>query len=254
MNHKVFVAGLLALAGTSFGSALEIGVDVSTRVDEASFASLQTSLGTALTGIDLSAQPYTALLGGSSLSDTGGGQDNFLTGSFSNLSYTGTLTSEVFANQGTTGPGVSDVVIRYTFTNTGGSLTPIDTFNYGINDGTVLDFADLAASTHGRISDVSSPGVATPVVTLDDSGNTTLDFNFNADMLQPGETFTWYVAGAGDVKVNLVDVTISDFQGATTQALAFTTTGGQNDLDFPAPGGIAAFAGCGILGLRRRRR
>lgn len=256
MNHKVFVAGLMALAGTSFGAALEIGVDVSTRADEANFGSLQASLGTPLVGIDLSTQPYTGLLGGSVLNDGSGGQDNVLVGTFSNLSYSGTLTSEVFANQSTPGSGVTDVVIRYTFTHTGGGVpTPIDTFNFGINDGTVLDFGDYSAATHGRIDDVSSATLNTPLVTLDDSGNTTYDFDFGSvDALQAGESLVWYVAASGSVKVNMVDVTITNFQNATTQALAFTTTNGQQDLDVPAPAGVAAFAGMGVLGLRRRRR
>jgi hypothetical protein len=95
-------------------------------------------------------------------------------------------------------------------------------------------------------------------VTIDDSGNTTLDFSFAAvgDTLGAAgspQTFVWYVAAFGNVKVNLVDVTVTDFTPTTAKALSLTTTSGQQDLDFPAPGVVSAFAGLGLVGLRRRR-
>jgi hypothetical protein len=148
------------------------------------------------------------------------------------------------------------VVLKYTFVGNGPQ--GIDTFDFGLDDGTVLDYGDLQAATHGRINALSSAGQLTPGVTIDNSGNTTLDFSFaaSADTLGSAgvtETFTWYVAASGAVKVNVVDVSIADFQGTTAKALSLTTTIGQQDLDLPAPGVFTGIAGLGLLGLRRRR-
>jgi hypothetical protein len=246
MNQKVFFVGLLALAGTSLGAAVPLN-NVAT---EASFASLETSLGVALTPIDMSAQPIPATTGLNA-------QNNVLVSTFNaGAFYSGTLTTEVFGNQSTTGPGLTDVVLKYTFVGNGPQ--GIDTFDFGLDDGTVLDYGDLQAATHGRINALSSAGQLTPGVTIDNSGNTTLDFSFaaSADTLGSAgvtETFTWYVAASGAVKVNVVDVSIADFQGTTAKALSLTTTIGQQDLDLPAPGVFTGIAGLGLLGLRRRR-
>jgi hypothetical protein len=246
MNYMVFALGLGALAGSSFGAAVPLN-NVNT---EASFASLEASLGVSLTPVDLSAQPIPATTGLNA-------QNNVLVSTFGVAPfYTGTLTSEVFANQSSTGPGITDVVIKYTFVGNGPQ--GIDTFNFGLDDGTVLDYGDLQAATHGRINAESTPGQLTPGVTIDNSGNTTLDFTFigGGDTLgapSTTESFTWYIAASGDIKVNLVDVTITDFDATTAKALSITTTSGQQDLDFPAPGAAMGLAGLGILGLRRRR-
>ena len=246
MNQKVFFVGLLALAGTSFGAA----VPLSNVATEASFASLETSLGVTLTPIDLSAQPIPATTGLN-------GPKNVLTSTFSaGVFYTGTLISEVYGNQSTTGSGLTDVVIKYTFIGNGPDA--IDSFDFGIDDGTVLDYGDLQAATHGRINSLSTGTQLTPGVTIDNSGNTTLDFSFvgAGDTLgapSTTEQFTWYIAAAGNVKVNLVDVTISNFEATTATALSLTTTGDQQDLDVPAPGVLGGIAGLGLLGLRRRR-
>lgn len=252
MSKVLAVAALAALAGTA------VAVPIANN-PQSSFATLQTSLGVSLTPIDLFSQPITVTGAGNTLNP----QNNVLVSSFSVLlpnnspAYSGTLTSEVFANQGSVGPGVTDVVIKYTFTHTGGPNS-IETFNFGVNSGQTIDLADLLASTHGRIDAETIGQPANPAVSADTlAGNNTFDFDFRVNgalnELSVGETYTWYVASAGgDVKVNVVDVTVTDVGNGNAKALVFTTTSGQNDLNIPAPGALALFGVGGLLARRRR--
>lgn len=253
MTKVLALAAVAALAGTA------VAVPIVNN-PEASFASLETSLGVTLTPINLFSQPITVSGGGNSLN----GPKNVLVSDFStlfpnnSLAYSGKLTSEVFGNQSSTGPGLTDVVIKYTFQQNGGPNS-IETFNFGVNSGTTIDLVDLLGATHGTIINENVSQSSNPAVSADTTlGNNTFDFDFRvngaANELINGDTYVWYVAASGDVKVNVVDVTVTDFGNATAKALTFTTTSGQNDLDVPAPGASAlALIGLGMAGRRRRR-
>lgn len=208
------------------------------------------NLGFAPVAIDLSSQPIAASL-------TGG--NNTLVSPFTTLSYDGVLTSEVFANQGSVGPGVAEVVIKYTFEINSGSFQGVQDFRFGVNSLIDLDSSDLLAATHGRVADESTLAQATPNVFVDTTGvNTVFGFNFNAiggvgDALEAGESFTWYVLGNGDVAVNIVDVAITDGFNTNAQALSFVTGTSQDDLNVPSPGAAGLLALAGAVAIRRRR-
>jgi len=253
MSKVLAVAAFAALAGTA------VAVPISNN-PQASFASLELALGVTLQPINLTAQPITVSGGGNNLN----APKNVLVSDFSalfpnsSLAYAGRLTSEVFGNQSATGPGLTDVVIKYTFQQTGGPNS-IETFDFGINSGQTIDLTDLLSATHGTILNENVSQAFSPAVSADVIGlNNTFDFDFRvngaANELQFGDTYVWYVAGAGDVKVNVVDVTVTDFGNANAKALTFTTTNGQNDLNVPGPGASAlALVGLGVAGSRRRR-
>ena len=254
MSRMLAVAAVAALAGTA------VAVPISNNPQN-SFASLELALGVTLTPINLTAQPITVSGGGNSLN----APKNQLVSDFSvllpntSLAYAGRLTSEVFGNTSSTGPGLTDVVIKYTFQQVGGPNS-IETFNFGVNSGQTIDLTDLLAATHGTILNENVSQAFSPAVSADTIGlNNTFDFDFRVNgapnELQNGDTYVWYVAsGGGDVKVNVVDVTVTDFGNANAKALTFTTTNGQNDLNVPAPGASAlALVGLAAAGRRRRR-
>jgi MYXO-CTERM domain-containing protein len=252
MSRITVVSCVLALAGTA--SAASIADN-----PEASFTSLESTLGVTLQSIDMSSQPISVSGANNSLN----GQNNVLVSNFTGLFsgipiYDGVLTSEVFADAAAPGTDVANVVIKYTFTNAGSSANSIETFNFGVNSGVTIDLTDLEAATHGTIQNETSflPNGANPLAVSTDNGggNNTFDFDFRAaGDLEPGETLTWYVAASGDVRVNVVDVTITNFENTTAKALVFTTTEGQDDLNVPAPG-VATLGALGLAAASRRRR
>jgi hypothetical protein len=223
----------------------------------ADFSALETQVGATLVPIDLSAQPISSVSGLNA-------QNNTLVQNFSVMvgpvvAYTGTLTSEVYSNTSTPGPGVSDVVIKYTFTGNGPQ--GIENFSMGVNTGTSLDYTDLLGATQGTITGLSTGGQGAPNVTLSNSPDVLLDFDYLAggDTLgapSTTESLTWYVhAPAGSVQVNVINVTVTDSGSANIKALGFTTNfPGQHDLNVPAPGAAALLGLSGLAGIRRRRR
>ncbi len=243
MSQLLSAAAVVAIAGSASAATIS-------PVDQADFAALEASLGTSLVPINMATEPIVSLGGGLN------GQNNVLTSTFDSTPfYSGTLISEVFANQSAIGPGVNTVVIKYTFISDGTSFENIDSFNFGTNSGVAIDLTDVEAATHGSLLADNVSRAQNPLVTTDSfGGNNTLDFNFLAtEQLGPGDTHTWYVAATGDVRVNVVDVTISDFVATTAEALIFTTTDGQDDLNVPTPG-VAALGAIGLAAASRRRR
>lgn len=193
-------------------------------------------------------------------------ETSFVLNSPSGQNFSGSLRAEVFGNQGTTGPGLTDVIIVYTMTgngfDNGANFSTIDAFTLGLNSGAEIDFGYLTSATHGRVTAESTPGQADPQVDVfDNSGsNDTFRFDFNLGGLGDGlgafdgdEMYTWYVRGDASVAVNVVDVTVADAGSLTTQTLGFVNIQGQPDLDVPAPGALA-LAGIGFGALARRRR
>jgi hypothetical protein len=208
------------------------------------------NLGFTPAAIDLSGQPIAATLSGG---------NNTLVSNFSTAVYSGTLTSEVFANTGSVGPSVTDVVIKYTFDVDSGSFQGIQDFRFGVNSTIDLDSTDLINSIHGRVLDESTVAQTTPDVFVDTTGtNTVFGFNFNSpggpgDALEAGESFTWYVQTDGNVTVNLVDVAVTDGFNTNAQALSFVSGTQQDDLNVPTPGSAALLALGGLVAARRRR-
>ena len=169
----------------------------------------------------------------------------------------GSIKTEIFANQSAPGLGVNDVLLVLTMTSNG--LTPLQFFEFGINTGVSLDFADIAGAQHGRVVDEITAGQTTPSVDLFDNvgSNDTLKYDYAAqgDPLSgtTAEQFTWYMRFSGAVTLDFVQVTVEDGIPLTAQALLPVSGTGQDDLNTPTPGVLGAFAGAGLLGLRRRR-
>lgn len=174
--------------------------------------------------------------------------------------YTGTLTATVFGNVSTPGSSLNSVAIVYEFIGNGPS--GIDMFEFGLNNGSNLDYSDLLAATHGTIGDLTTVGQGSPMVELfDNSGvpdnnNMIFDFLGGGDALgSPGttESFGWYIQTTGDVAINFVDVEVTDFGAVTIQTLSLVDIPGQPDLNVPAPGSAALLVGAFGLAARRRR-
>ncbi len=244
---KSMITGIAALA--AIGSVASAAPTPVTQNDVPSFSTLQTAFS--LTEINLSTQGIAGLSGPAS---------NTFVSNFSSINgvNTGVLTSEVFANVGTPGTGVSDVVIRYTFENTSSFGNVIEGFDFGVDTGAALDAGDIQSAVHGRIldADTSASGI-NPAATIDPLASSPvfqLALNDGGNpVLSPGESFQWYIRAGGDVAVSLVDVNVVDFEDAKAQAISFVDLQGQPDLNVPTPG-TAVLAVAGVLVASRRRR
>lgn len=246
MSKLGFVAGATLIAMVSAG-ALGISVTNNPVVDRATLLSGRVPL-------DLSGVTFVNAGPGTLDAANGVYSQNFSNGIF----YSGNLSVEVFGNVGTPGNSLNEVTLIYTFTGNGPSA--IERFVMGINGSSNLDFTDLAAATHGRITADTSLGQGDAAVDLiDNSGggqNDNLIFNYASDNLggpSLSETYTWYVRAAGDVAVNFVDVEISDFGFAFAKTLSLVDIPGQPDLNVPAPGAAALLGFAGLAASRRRR-
>ena len=260
MSCKFVAVALVALAGTTPAMAFN-------NVPAASRASL--GIGSSFIPLDMTGLAY---LNGS-LSASNSYSQSF-TGP--NGNYTGTLSAEVFGNVGTPGPGLSDLVIVYTFVGDGGPglirLNGAERFEFGVDTSVEIDRVALDGSTMGRITADTSmqAGQLDPAVTVSNNigGNDVLDFNFNPSTSSgrlvelggntaalPGDTevFTWYVRTSGNVGINFVDVRISDFGFTTIRSLTLVSNPSQPNLNVPTPGAAALAALAGLVGLRRRR-
>jgi|GEM_PF-2149877 len=250
MNKIMFCAlGVLCAAGASSAAVTTINGQPN-NVDIASFTAAE--LGFAPTPIDLSGQPIAQTLTGA---------NNTLVSDFtgvlgSTTFYSGRLTSEVFANAGSVGPAVTDVVIKYTFELFSGSINAVDAFEFGVNTGINLDAAALIGATQGRVADEVFNQGSDPVVTVNDASNVLYTFDFAAatDVLAAGDTFSWYVQQTGAVSVNAVEVAVTDAVNSNAFALSFVNDPGQEDLNVPTPGSAALLGLAGMAAIRRRRK
>ncbi len=192
---------------------------------------------------------------------TSGPNFNILTSSFADTVtgslVAGTITSEVFANVSTPGSSLTDVVIRYTLTNSG--IDSIDAFDFGVNGGSALDATDILRADQGTLTNATSAGQVSPAVSIDTlASNPLWKFDFadagTLDQLAPGETFVWYVKSDGDNAIGVVDVVVQNAVPAIGQALAFVdSNSGQPDLNVPAPGAVVLSV-FGVAFATRRRR
>ncbi|RMH25004.1 MAG: hypothetical protein D6693_09395 [Planctomycetota bacterium] len=184
---------------------------------------------------------------------------NSLTANFSTLGFSGTVTASVFGNQSTPGAGLNSITIVYEFASNSG--TPLDSFEFGLNSGNDLNFADYSRATIGTIGSLTTVGQANPNVTLTDGaslaipGNTTLFFDFlGAGDTLANETFGWYIQIDGAIVIDKARVEVRDFGSDVFDMLAMVNGTGQPDLGVPAPGALGVFLGAGLLAGRRRRR
>ena len=239
-----------AVAVLAFAGAAYAGNITDTPV--ASFANLQSAF--ALQQIDLT---------GTNVSPVAGlnAQSNVLVSPFTaSPFYSGTITSEIWANGAAPGPGVTDVVIKYTMT-VNGVIQGADLFEHGKNQGTNLDFAALQASVHGTIQDEVTPSYGfAPDVNLTGGANVVYSFDFltGGDSLGGAglsQTYSWYVRSpTGAVRVNTAQTVITDGASASANILIFTTDGTpDDDLNVPGPGSAALLGLGGLLAARRRR-
>lgn len=181
--------------------------------------------------------------------------------------FSGTLRAEVFGNVGTPSAALNDVVIVYTFQSDAAAVG-VESFDFGVDTSKQIDFSRLSTAMHGRIDADTAVelGQLDPIITIFDNNgsNDTFLFDWNPP---PGnssslnrlggseaETFTWYIRTTGDVKLNFVDVRITDFGSTTIKSLSLVDNPGQPDLNVPAPAAVALFgAAFAATGLRRRR-
>lgn len=263
MMSKVSIAGVAVAAGLSVASSASAVVISNTSIADRP---------TLLSGFtELNLATYASNSGFAGLS---GASNNTYTDSYAlatafpgnPLSYSGDLTAEVFGNVSNTGVALTDVVIVYTFSSNGfdgtDNITGSETFTMGINSGFEMDFNYLtdAGTTHGSVISQSAAGQGSLVEAFDNgAANDTYEFDYLAGGSALGgqdgsEIYTWYVKGSAGTKINVVDVTVTDFGNTTTTTLGFVTNPGQPDLDVPAPG-VATLAalGLGAMGVRRRR-
>lgn len=174
-----------------------------------------------------------------------------------NPTFTGELTVEVFGNVGLPGLALNQVLMIYTMTGNGPD--GIDTFEYGVDTSTNIDFNDMLNATHGTISDQTTPGQTAGVAELFNNAgvNNVFSFDYQAagDALGDGGTdvHSWYVLSTGDVAIDFVDVNVRDFGLAQVQSLSLVDIPGLPDLNTPTPGAVALFGLAGVAGIRRRR-
>ena len=240
----VGAAAAFVASGTALGVNLNPGTDAT-----------KAALTSGLTPLNMTAHVTNA-----GLLTTPNTFESTFTDIFGGAILNGTIKSEVYANQSTPGPGINDVLLIITMTanSTTGGITPVQSMEFGVDTGVSLDYADILAATHGKVTDEISPGQTAPGVDLFDNvgSNDTMLYNYASDPLGEGtvtEVFTWYMRLSGAVTIDFVDVTVTNGQALTAKALLPVSGTGQDDLNAPAPGVLGAFAGMGLLGLRRRR-
>jgi hypothetical protein len=263
MLSKVNFAGVALAAGLSVASSASAVVITNTSVAD------RPTLLSGFTELNLATYASNSGFAGLSGANSNTYVDTYeLISAFPGnpLSYSGTLTAEVFGNVANTGVALTDVVIVYTFQSNAfdgtDNLSGTETFAMGINSGFEMDYNYLVApsTTHGNVIAQSAVGQSSLVEAFDNgAANDTFEFDYTPGAGRLGgpdgdETYTWYVSGSAGTKINVIDVTVTDFGNTTTTTLGFVSNVGQPDLDVPAPGVLAlASLGLGAIGARRRR-
>ena len=140
MLSKVSFAGVAVAAGLCVASSASAVVVTNTSVAD------RPSLLGGFTELNLATYAANSGFGGLSGASSNTYSDSFaLASSFPGfgLSYSGTLTAEVFGNVSTTGTALTDVVIVYTFVSNGfdgfDNVSGTESFVMGIDSGWEID-------------------------------------------------------------------------------------------------------------------
>lgn len=264
MSSKIVVSvSALVLAATSAASAF-------TPVNNIVPDRATLGVGTTLSPLDLSALPY---LSGSLTTSNSYMQTFSGTGG----NFSGFLKVEVFGNVSTPGSGLNDLLLVYTFHGDGAPLiraNGAEAFEFGVDTSVEIDYSDLIAATHGKISTETSLQATQldPAVSINDfvSSNDTFNFDYTNGGAATGrlaelggntvslpgasEEYSWYVRTNGNVGINFVDVLVTDFGGVRIRSLSLVNNPGQPDINVPAPGVAVGLLGFGALAAGRRRR
>lgn len=258
LKTALTAAGALALANAA---SAQVAIPNNSVADRAALG-----VGTSFVALDLSSAGF---LNGAVNNGINSYSEDYI-GNFGNFS--GNLTVEVFGNQSALGAGLTDVLLIYTFT--GSAISPLgaEQFDFSVDGGSDLDFGTLKDATQGSILDQTTlvGGQLDPAVSVTDNlmSSDTWTFSFDdgdgttgepTDQLGGGgqfEQYTWYVQTSGDVKLNFVDVLVTDFGGVTISSLGLVLDSNTPNLGTIIP--LPSAAGMGLVGLgviaSRRRR
>ncbi len=171
--------------------------------------------------------------------------------------YNGAITATVYGNSPIFTPGLTDVVVLYTFEGEG-TPTPIEEMEFAVAGGNIdLNFAELDSGIMGRIDDISDIYLdMDPVLTFNPGpANDSLLFDWSTETLGNPfvtEQYSWYTRTTGAIDMGLVEVQVRDAGSYVTQTLAVLDDPNQPNMDVPAPGSLALL-GLSALALRRRR-
>ena len=163
---------------------------------------------------------------------------------FNSLTYSGSLTSTVLANDPTNPFGLNDLTFTYSLQNVAGSPGEIDRL-------TIASFANFLADA----GQVPVAGNVAPAY-IDRSGNgATMGFTFaqipvGSGTLQPGQTSDLLVVYTN--AQNLAPSTANVIDGSVEQVSTFAPVAGIPGTPEPSSIVLAALAGVGLLAFARR--